>query len=709
MALSSARRIANLYPESRTNRMVAGIEGKETMTCKSVFYAPATHGFLRIALCIPKVFLADPSANGILIAQLANKAGTKNANVIVFPELSLTGYSNDDLFFQDSLLDAAAEALFSLCSATAGIEAIVVFGVPLRAHGGLFNCAAAIFRGTILCVVPKTYLPNYREFYEKRYFLSAHRTDRKTIHLGGQDVPFGNDILLRASGGLDFSMHVEICEDLWVPLPPSTHAALAGAEILINLSASNATIGKSEYRKLLAASQSGRCLAAYAYCAAGYGESTTDLAWDGQALVYEDGEMLAENRRYSYDSSILLADIDLDRLRQERARMGSFLDCAAANSGVKIRTVAIEMAPNLEPSRLERRVERFPYIPADPTKLAERCAEIYAIQTQGLARRLEATQIKKVVMGISGGMDSAQALIVAAKAFDQLGYPRNGILGYEMRGFSTSEATRANARALMECLGVSIGEIDIRPSAMQMLRDIGHPYADGVAQYDVTFENVQAGERTSHLFRLANFHNALVVGTSDLSELALGYTTYGVGDHMSHYAVNASVPKTLIRHLLACCIRERTPDPDIAAALGAILRLPPSPELIPASPSGQIQNAETEVGPYALQDFFLYYFSRFGYRPSKIAFLALEAWGDAARGIWPEGVSERVSYDLSAIKGWMDVFIRRFFGTSQFKRSALPNGPKVGSGGSLSPRGDWRAPSDTGPDTWLQELQRNVP
>lgn len=677
------------------------------------FGSPFCHGYFRIAVCTPHVTVADPTANAQATAALIERAVEKHAGVAVFPELGLSAYSDDDLFFQDALLDDVERAIDFLCAETAGVRMIAVVGAPLRAEDKLFNCAVVLQAGKILCVVPKTYLPNYREFYEKRHFASARAARQSSIGIGGTHVPFGNDIVIESKGIPGLGLHVEICEDLWVPVPPSCFAAMAGATVLINLSASNVTIGKGDYRRRLAASQSGRSIAAYVYCAAGFGESTTDLAWDGQAMIHENGDLLVEGQRFANAPSLVVADVDLDRLRQDRMRTTSFYDCAEVHRAAvsAMRRVEIDLAPPRVAATLERTVERFPFVPSDPVRLAERCTEAYAIQVQGIAKRLEATGIEKVVIGVSGGVDSAQALIVAAEAFDLLKLPRSGILGFEMPGFATSPCSRENALALMAALGVTSAEIDIRPSASRMLSDIGHPYAKGQIVYDVTFENVQAGERTSHLFRLANLHRALVIGTSDLSELALGYTTYGVGDHMSHYAVNASVPKTLIRHLLAWSAQSAGPGQAVSAVLQKILETPPSPELVPGAHAGLTQQAEETVGPYALQDFFLYYLSRFGYRPSKVAYLAQHAWSDPARGVWPTTIpqAERTSYDLPTIKHWLEVFIRRFFGASQFKRSALPNGPKIGSGGSLSPRADWRAPSDNSVNAWLAELAANVP
>ena len=669
--------------------------------------SPFEHGFVRVAACTPAVRIADPESNGRETLALAREAADRGAQLAAFPELGLSAYSNDDLFFQDALLDGVTDALAELCGASASLSPILVVGAPLVVEGALFNCAVVMHRGRVLCVVPKSYLPNYREFYEKRYFVSAASARRATIALLGTEVPFGPDIIVEDPAVPGFGLHVEICEDLWVPVPPSSRAALGGATILANLSASNATIGKADYRRLLCASQSGRCIAAYVYSGAGFGESTTDLAWDGHALIYENGELLAECERFAVVPSLIVADVDLDRLRQDRARTTSFADAARAQGDPTLRRVATTLALPTGGVRLQRRVPRYPFVPGDPAALASRCAEAYAIQVQGLAQRLRATGIRRAVIGISGGVDSAQAALVTAHAFDLLALPRRDILGFTLPGFATSASTLGNARALMAALEITAGEIDIRPSALQMLRDIDHPYARGEAIFDVTFENVQAGERTSHLFRLANRNGALVIGTSDLSELALGYTTYGVGDHMSHYAVNGSVPKTLIRHLLAWTARDAKVSAQARDALDAVLATPMSPELVPSTIDGPAQRAEAEIGPYALHDFFLYYLARFGFRPRKVAYLAEHAWSDSNQGDWPPTVptDERVAYDAETIARWLAVFLERFFARSQFKRSALPNGPKIGSGGALSPRGDWRAPSDAPADVWLAELR----
>jgi NAD+ synthase (glutamine-hydrolysing) len=657
------------------------------------------HGFFRVAIATPLVSLARPDENAKRVIDLARRAAQEGAGLVLFPELGLSGYSIDDLFFQDVLLDAVRDALDVIAAASAAGGPIIVVGAPLRSEGHLFNCAVVIHGGGIIGVVPKTYLPNYREFYEKRQFCSAAHAGSPSIRLHGRALPFGNDLIFEVPSCPGFALHVEICEDLWVPIPPSTRGALAGATVLANLSASNASIGKADYRRLLCASQSGRCVAAYLYASAGFGESTTDLAWDGHSMIYENAELLAEGVRYADEPRLFFADLDLDRLAQERARLTSLADCARHfAAGLDMRRLAVPFVPPQGELPLRRAIPRFPYVPDDAEACRDRCREVFAIQVQGLAQRLAATHIEKVVIGVSGGLDSAHALLVAAGALDRLRLPRSNLLAYSLPGFATGSQSRENAWRLMRSIGCTAGEIDIRPSAQQMLADIGHPASRGVDQFDTTYENVQAGERASHLFRLANLNGALVVGTSDLSELALGYTTYGIGDHMAHYGVNSSVPKTLLRHLIQWAIENRDLPSDTVEALRAILAAPATPELIP----GRLQQAEAEIGPYALQDFNLYYTSRYGFRPSKIAFMAEHAWGSRLSG-------ESPVYDLPTIKKWLGVFLERFIASSQFKRSALPNGPKIGSGGSLSPRADWRAPSDVGAALWLDELRRNVP
>jgi NAD+ synthase (glutamine-hydrolysing) len=666
-------------------------------------------GFARVAVAVPRCRVADPTFNAEQSLVLLREAAAAGAVLVAFPELGLSAYTCDDLFHQRALLDGCETALARIVAASESLDTVAVLGLPLRVDHSLFNCAAVVQRGRLLGIVPKTYLPNYGEFYEARQFNPADHAQSRELRLLGQNVSFGAELLFEAQGLAGLKFHVEICEDLWVPIPPSSYAALAGATLLLNLSASNVTVGKSAYRHGLAASQSARCLAAYLYSSAGRGESTTDLAWDGQSLIYENGQLLAESARFAEHSHLITADVDLERLARERLRQTSFGQSASRHADrlARFRCVPFTLqAPAQAP--LRRSVERFPYVPAQGAMRDERCHEVYHIQVQGLTQRLAASGIDRLVIGVSGGLDSTHALLVCARAMDALRLPRTNILGVTMPGFATGTRTLDQALRLMRSIGCDARQIDIRPSCEQMLKDIGHPHAEGQAQYDVTYENVQAGERTSHLFRLANFNAALVVGTGDLSELALGWCTYGVGDHMSHYNVNASVPKTLIKHLVRWVAeRERTLVAD-AQVLLDILDTEISPELVPGDTSGQPgQSTESLLGPYDLHDFFLYYMLRFGFAPSKVAFLAHHAWHDAQAGAWPEGPHvQRQAYDLAAIKKHLRTFVHRFFQTSQFKRSCVPNAPKVGSGGSLSPRGDWRAPSDGEAAVWLAELER---
>lgn len=680
------------------------------------FHSIYSHGFVRATVGVPFVRVADPGHNVEHTLDLARRASNIHAAITLFPELGISAYSNEDLFHQDALLDASVSALEYLTRESRELSPVLLVGAPLRFEGKLFNCAVVIYRGRVLGIVPKTYLPNYREFYEKRQFVSAAHAVNREVDFLGNAVPFGNRLIFEASNVPGFALCVEICEDIWSPMPPSTYGALAGATVIANLSASNITVGKTDYRRLICACQSAKCISAYMYSAAGPGESTTDLAWDGYAVIYENNELIAESQRFAAEEQLIEADIDLDRLIQDRMRTTSFNDAAAQlrRELAEIRRVVFEFDHPEGAVSLVRAVPRFPYVPADPAVLDERCFEVYNIQVHSLVKRLGAIGNKKLIIGVSGGLDSTQALIVAARTMDRLDLPRSNILAYTMPGFATSNVTRRNAQRLMQALDVTPGEIDIRPSCMQMFRDIGHPFAEGKPVYDITFENVQAGERTSHLFRLANFHKGIVLGTGDLSELALGWSTYGVGDHMSHYNVNASVPKTLIQHLIRWVIRTNQFDPDTGEVLQSILYTEISPELIPdgtGTNEHPTQSTESTIGPYELQDFNLYYVSRFGFRPSKVAFLAYHAWGDKSCGRWPEYFPDEQcnEYDLRTLKKWLEVFLYRFFRISQFKRSALPNGPKVGSGGSLSPRGDWRAPSDSDATVWLDELRKNVP
>src|SRR5882724_4403211 len=703
----------NLFEVARKVSHAAGIQ---LGTMRPGFNSIYSHRFIRAAVCVPSLRVADPVFNVQRTIELARRASEANVAVALFPELGLSAYSNEDLFHQDALLDASKTAIAQLVAQSEKLTSVLLVGAPLQFDGKLFNCAVIIYRGKVLGLAPKSYLPNYREFYEKRQFTSGRdAVSREVIFLGAR-VPFGNNLIFDAENVEGFRLHVEICEDVWTPIPPSTYAALAGATLLANLSASNITIGKAAYRRDLCASQSGKCIAAYLYSAAGPGESTTDLAWDGHAMVYENGELLAEAERFANHEQMITADIDLERLLQDRMRMTSFSDSATdCRERVQaIRRIPFEFRVPEDEVPLQRRIARFPYVPSNPSERDDRCFEAYNIQVHGLLKRLASTGTRQVVIGVSGGLDSTQALIVAAKTMDRMGLPRKNILAYTMPGFATSDLTLKNARQLMKTLGVTAGEIDIRPACNQMFRDINHPFARGEQVYDVTFENVQAGERTSHLFRLANLHNAVVMGTGDLSELALGWMTYGVGDHMSHYNVNVSVPKTLIQYLIRWVISSAQFDPATNAILDAIIGTEISPELVPHADGDSTRPAQKtaeKIGPYELQDFNLYFITRYGFKPSKVAFLASHAWGDKNRGDWPDLLppEKRFEYDLSTIKKWLEVFLFRFFKISQFKRSAIPNGPKVGSGGSLSPRGDWRAPSDSEAEVWLAELRENVP
>ena len=678
------------------------------------FHSIHTHGLVRVGACTPRASVGDTLANAEATIALAKQGHKAGADLLVFPELNLTSYAIDDLHLQTAQHHATEAALAAVVGASAKLKPVLLVGAALPRNGRLYNCAVAIARGRILGVVPKTFLPNYREYYEKRWFASgAGLTGACHITVAGQTAPFGTDLIFAAGDLEHFVFHAEICEDFWAPTPPSTMGALAGALICCNLSASNIVVGKARERAMLCAAQSARAICGYVFAAAGPGESTTDLAWDGQAMIHELGELLVESSRFNRNGEIVFADLDAERIEQERMRVGTFNDAArlAGDPENAFRRIAFEHKPDFSDMGLHREIRRFPFVPNTPEKLDADCYEAFNIQVEGLLKRFEAARAERLVIGVSGGLDSTHALIVAAKAMDRLGRPRDHILGFTMPGFATSDATRENAWALMRALGVDGDEIDIRPAARQMLDDMGHPFAAGEPAYDVTFENVQAGLRTDYLFRLANQRGGLVVGTGDLSELALGWCTYGVGDHMSHYGVNAGVPKTLIQFLIRWCIRTDQYDRETDAILDAILATEISPELVPAGADGAIQSTEARIGPYALNDFFLHYVVRHGMAPSKIAFLALHAWRDACAGRWPLDfpVAGRAEYDLPTIAGWLEKFLVRFFATSQFKRSAIPNGPKVSSGGALSPRGDWRAPSDGTARVWLEELARGLP
>lgn len=655
------------------------------------------HGFARVAACTLPLSIADPATNADQIIETAQSLHEDGVAVAVFPELGLSGYAIDDLLMQDVVLDAVRNALATIASASTELMSLLVIGAPLLHRNRLFNCAVLIHRGNIVGVAPKSYLPTYREFYERRHFAAGDDQCGESIVISGQSIPFGPDLLFEARDVPGLVVHAEVCEDMWVPIPPSSRAALAGATVLLNLSGSPITVGRAEDRKLLCRSASSRCLAAYVYAAAGEGESTTDLSWDGQTMVYENGDLLAETTRFAMGRQLAIADVDVDRLRQDRLRQGTFDDNRRTHSAdiARFRTISLTLGVPTGDIGLRRPIDRFPFVPDDQSRLAQDCYEAYNIQVAGLTQRLQAIGNPKIVIGVSGGLDSTQALIVAARAMDRLDRPRTDILAFTMPGFATSEHTRNNAEVLARSLGVSFEQLDIRPAARQLLADLDHPFARGEEVYDVTFENVQAGLRTDYLFRLANQLGGIVLGTGDLSELALGWCTYGVGDQMSHYTVNSGIPKTLIQYLIRWVIAEDLFTDDVDQVLQSILSTEITPELVPAKDGAAPQSTEASIGPYSLQDFNLFYTLRYGFRPSKIAYLSSIAWAD--------------TYDLKTIRDWLEVFIKRYFAFSQFKRSALPNGPKVSSGGSLSPRGDWRMPADANAIAWLAELDREVP
>lgn len=729
------------------------------------FLSAYDQGFARVAAVTLPVVPVDPAANAAAIIEQARTLAEDGVCLAAFPELCLTGYAIDDLLLSDVLLSDVLAAIETLRAASAGLLPALVVGAPLRLGDRLYNCALVIQGGRVRGVAPKSYLPTYREFYEKRHFApgDALPAGVESIELpgvhGGSDgaertesadgsgcpetaarVPFGANLLFEVEDVPGLTFHVEVCEDMWVPVPPSSLAALAGATVLVNLSGSPITVGRAEDRELLARSSSARGLAAYVYAAAGQGESSTDLAWDGQTLVYENGELLGSTERFPDGPRASVVDVDIEGLRAERLRQGTFADNARTLSTPvagapaaattftdpaafrRIRIDAADLAAPRTDIGLRRRVDRFPFVPDDPARLAQDCYEAYNIQVAALVQRLGAIGNPKIVIGVSGGLDSTHALIVAARAMDRLGRPRSDIHAITMPGFATSAGTRRNAEDLAVGLGCTFEELDIRATATQMLTEMGHPYGEyartgvlpeGASErdlYDVTFENVQAGLRTDFLFRIANHRGGIVLGTGDLSELALGWCTFGVGDQMAHYGVNAGIPKTLIQHLIRWVVAEELFDDAVGRTLLSILDTEISPELVPAEAGGAIQSTQAKIGPYALQDFTLWHVLRRGSRPSRIAFLAHKAWVDAQSGDWPEGLppSEKVAYDLPEIRRWLELFHRRFF-TNQFKRSTLPNGPKVVAGGSLSPRGDWRMPSDAAATAWLAELERNVP
>ncbi|SDM29554.1 NAD(+) synthase [Actinomyces ruminicola] len=715
-------------PDTADSATPAG--ARPTFTFRSAY----DQGFARVAAVTLPVHLGDPAANAAAVVAQARALSDDGVVLAAFPELTLTGYSIDDLLLDDLLLRNVLAGIEAIREASADLLPALVVGAPLRVGERLLNCAVVIQGGAVRGVVPKSYVPSYREFYETRHFAAGADAVPTTVRLpgvgpdpAGVSAPLGARLLFDVEDVPGLTFHVEVCEDMWVPVPPSSTAALAGATVLVNLSGSPVTVGRAEQRRLLARASSSRNLAAYVYAAAGQGESSTDLAWDGQTFVYENGTLLGRTERFPDSPRATVVDVDLEGLRAERLRQGTFEDNrralgvgAGAGSAdaapAAFRTVRIPRADLAVPRTdigLRREVSRFPFVPNDPERLAQDCYEAYNIQVAALVQRLRAIGNPRIIIGVSGGLDSTHALIVAARAMDRLGRPRTDIHAITMPGFATSAATKHNALALARELGCHVEELDIRPVAEQMLAVMDHPYGRGERGrevYDVTFENVQAGLRTDFLFRIAGARGGIVLGTGDLSELALGWCTFGVGDQMAHYGVNAGVPKTLIQHLIRWVVAEKLFSEGACEVLLAVLGTEISPELIPAADDEPIQSTQARIGPYALQDFTLFHVLRHGARPSRIAFLAEKAWSDPTAGQWPAGLpeEEKVAYTLADIRKWELVFFRRFF-ASQFKRSTLPNGPKVVAGGTLSPRGDWRMPSDADAGPWIAEIERNVP
>lgn len=637
------------------------------------------YGFVRVGAAVPEMKVADCGFNTKKIIEIMEEAKDKDVYLTVFPELCITGYTCGDLFQQSLLLDMALKSLKEIADKSSEWNNIFIVGLPLLIEQQLYNCAAVIQKGKIRGIVPKRYIPNYNEFYEKRWFREGRNLTTDFVKLFGQEIPCGDDLIFQDELTPELSFAVEICEDLWMPVPPSSIQAKNGAVILCNLSASNEVIGKNEYRKVLVKSQSGRCIAAYVYTSAGIGESTTDLVFGGQALIAENGTILAQSQRFKKGSQLIVQDIDVKRLYHERVNSTSFTqsDFDVASRKIILEPVSFELR------KLLRKIDRHPFIPSDSTEYNERCSEIFSIQTTGLAKRMTHTGLKKLVLGISGGLDSTLALLVAGQTVDMLDLPRKNIIAITMPGFGTTGRTYENALNLMKSMGVDCREIDIKASCLQHFRDIGHD----PDVYDVTYENVQARERTQILMDIANKEGGLVIGTGDLSEMALGWSTYN-GDHMSMYSVNCSIPKTLVKHIVIW-FAENAATEETARILKSIADTPISPELTPPDKDGEIQQkTEDIIGPYELHDFFLYYMIRYRAEPEKILYLAQIAFEN--------------QYDGKTIKKWLKVFYKRFF-SQQFKRSCVPDGPKVGTV-SLSPRGDWRMPSDASAALWLDQI-----
>ncbi len=637
-------------------------------------------GYIRVGTAVPTMQIANPQANVLEIIQLLELAAKDQVKVLVFPELCLTGYTCADLFHQRLLLDQAQEALRLLLAATQKVDMLIVVGVPVESDNQLFNCAALLHQGKILGVVPKTFIPNYNEFYEKRWFSPAGGRISDTVVLCSQVIPFGERLLFQERSS-SLCLGVELCEDLWMPIPPSSYHTLYGANLMVNLSASNELVGKAAYRKALVGQQSARCLSGYIYASAGPSESTTDLVFGGHVIIAENGAILEEKQ--FEESRVVIADIDIEKLQNERRKSNSFMGNVVPQIYRTIPFAFQNAVTQMAPHGLKRQIDAYPFVPGNKEDRDVRCREIFTIQLNGLAQRLQKTGIKKAMLGISGGLDSTLALLVCLEAFTQLGYSYQDIHGITMPGFGTTGRTKGNAQDLMQELGINSREISITEASLLHFRDIGH---DPAVQ-DITYENVQARERTQILMDIANKEGGLVVGTGDLSELALGWCTYN-GDHMSHYAVNAGVPKTLVKYLVSWYV-DTTDNPKVSRILKDILDTPISPELLPPNPAGTIeQKTEDVIGSYDLHDFFLYYMMRWGFSPAKVYLLACKAFSG--------------KFSNLEILGWLEVFYKRFF-TQQFKRSCLPDGPKVGSI-CLSPRGDWRMPSDASATIWLNEI-----
>jgi NAD+ synthase (glutamine-hydrolysing) len=644
----------------------------------------APFGFLRVAAACPPVRVADPERNVDAILACLAEAARQDVQVLVLPELSITGYTCGDLFFSlDTLVAGAERALARLLRETKDSKMVVLAGLPVLQGSRLFNAAALLQSGAVRGVVPKTFLPGYKEYYEERWFSSAREAVPGLLPLAGSEVAFGTDLLFAVEGEPGVVIGIEICEDLWAPIPPSSTLAIAGATVILNPSAGNDLVAKADYRRQLVAQQSARTLCAYAYANAGVHESTTDLVFGGHLLVAENGVVVAESERFRREGELVVVDVDTDRLRVERARQTSFAEAVHGTPGAH-RTVWLQPIP-VEPSRpLRRVIEPHPFVPADPATVDARCQEVFSIQTAGLARRLEHVGARRLVLGLSGGLDSTLALLVCARTLDLLGRPRGEVLAVTMPGFGTTQRTLQSARRLAAAWGAELREIDIRPACEQHMRDLGlHP-----EDRSVTFQNLQARERTQLLMDLANKEDGIAVGTGDLSEIALGFATFA-GDHISMYGVNASVPKTLVRRLVAW-VADHLSSGEERAVLQAVLETPVSPELLPPGADGVVQRTEDVIGPYELHDFFLHCLLRLGAGPRKIVHLACHAF--AGR------------YDQASVRHWLRVFLERFF-AQQFKRSVMPDGPKVGSV-SLSPRGDWRMPSDASAAAWLRELEQ---